>query len=289
MRHAPQIFNNIDMDSVRTSSLFHYTDMNALKRILLDGLVPNYCSEDLSVDGTEIVIGIPMICFCDIPLTRTSEFCSRYGNHAIGLSKDWAMRNGVNPILYAADNDVIISLSFYRNYEMMLLRQVRNAGGNPHSLRIELTNPNSVNNIVPFVNHHIAQAANRKLFGYVKRYESEWQGKPLVNYIENEWRYVVDDIDNTLWFWNKDDYMNWRGDVNEKKPVPNDELKARKLTFRADDITHIIVQTEEQVLRMIRFISNLKQIGGIVDNVSDSDQKILISKIISQERISKDF
>ena len=44
---------------------------------------------------------------CDIPLTRTSEFCSRYGNHAIGLSKDWAMRNGVNPILYAADNDVI--------------------------------------------------------------------------------------------------------------------------------------------------------------------------------------
>ena len=41
------------MDSLRTSSLFHYTDFNGLKRILAGGLVPNYCSEDLTV-GEEV-------------------------------------------------------------------------------------------------------------------------------------------------------------------------------------------------------------------------------------------
>lgn len=101
------------MDSLRTSSLFHYTDFNGLKRILTGGLVPNYCSKDLTVGEREFVIGLPMVCFCDIPLTRTEEFTKRYGRHAIALSKEWAARNNINPILYAVDEDIIVSLRFY--------------------------------------------------------------------------------------------------------------------------------------------------------------------------------
>jgi hypothetical protein len=41
-----------------------------------------------------------MVSFCDIPLTRTQDFTKRYGNHAIGLTKEWALKNEVNPILY---------------------------------------------------------------------------------------------------------------------------------------------------------------------------------------------
>jgi len=41
-----------------------------------------------------------MVSFCDIPLTRTNDFRSRYGNHAIGLNKLWGMDKGINPVFY---------------------------------------------------------------------------------------------------------------------------------------------------------------------------------------------
>lgn len=278
------------MDSLRTSSLFHYTDFNGLKRILAGGLVPNYCSEDLTVGQEEFVIGLPMVCFCDIPLTRTEEFTKRYGRHAIALSKEWAARKGINPILYAVDEEIIISLRFYRSYEQMLRQQVVQAGGNPHSLSVNLNDPQSVNNIVPFINHNNAYAANRKLFGYLKRYESEWQGKPLVNYVENEWRFVVGESEQTPWFWNREDYMTWRGDVNGPKPTPGEALQTHRLTFEPADITHIILEKEDQVARMIDFIdsSRFTRVGGSAD-VTAADKKVLISRIISLERVAKDF
>ena len=278
------------MDSLRTSSLFHYTNFNGLKRILAEGLVPNYCSEDLTVGEREFVIGLPMVCFCDIPLTRTDEFTKRYGRHAIALSKEWAARNNINPILYAVDEDIIVSLRFYLNYEQTQLQQVVQAGGNPHSLNINLNNPESVNNIVPFINHNNAYAANRKLCGYLKRYESEWQGKPLVNYVENEWRFVVGESEQTPWFWNRADYMAWRGNVENPKPIPGENLMSHRLSFEAADVTHIIIEKEDQVARMIDFIDNSKftRVGGGTD-VTATDKKVLISRIISLERVAKDF
>lgn len=278
------------MESLRTSSLFHYTDFNSLKRILAGGLVPNYCSEDLTVGGRQFVIGLPMVCFCDIPLTRTAEFTKRYGRHAIALSKKWAAKKGINPVLYAVDDDIIVSLHFFLNYESTLLQQVIEAGGNPHSLNINLNDPRSVGNIVPFINHNNAAAANRKLLGYIKRYESEWQGKPLVNYVENEWRYVVGDSEQTRWFWNRADYMAWRGNLDEPKPIPGENLLSHCLTFEVDDVTHIILEKEEQVARMIDFIDSDKftRIGGYGE-ISTNDKTVLISRIISLERIAKDF
>ena len=279
------------MDTIRTSSLFHYTDYNTLKSILVDGLIPNYCLEDLSVEDIDFVLGIPMICFCDIPLTRTKDFCGQYGNFAIGLNKDWCFRNRVNPVFYASDSNIIISVRFYRNYEQSLRGIVKQAGGNIHSLNINLSDSNSVQNIVPFINLNNAYSANRALFGYLKRYESEWKGKPYVNYDENEWRYVVSESAQVSWFWKRDDYMNWRGDTNRRKPTPTESLQSQRLTFDVTDISHIIVQDEEQVARMIDFIDSnrLNQIGGNVTTPSEKDKKILISRIISQERIATDF
>ena len=96
--------------SSKTSSLFHFTeDLEVLKSIIRNGLIPNFCKEDLCYEDRKIIIGVPMVSFCDIPLTRTSEFKSRYGELAIGLSKDWAIRNQINPILYVNDTRVLIS------------------------------------------------------------------------------------------------------------------------------------------------------------------------------------
>jgi hypothetical protein len=124
----------------------------------------------------------------------------------------------------------------------------------------------------------------------LKRYESEWQGKPLVNYVENEWRFVVGESEQTPWFWNREDYMTWRGDVNGPKPTPGEALQTHRLTFEPADITHIILEKEDQVARMIDFIdsSRFTRVGGSAD-VTAADKKVLISRIISLERVAKDF
>lgn len=80
------------MANYRTSSLFHYTTFIGLKSILKLGIIPNFCKEDLTIDGNPLVITFPMVSFCDIPLTRTSEFTKRYSRHAIGLTKEWALK-----------------------------------------------------------------------------------------------------------------------------------------------------------------------------------------------------
>ncbi|KAA3145220.1 hypothetical protein F1988_02475 [Alistipes indistinctus] len=71
--------------------------------MLGEGIFPIFCREDLSHDKItrwNFILGIPMVSFCDIPLTRTNDFRSRYGNHAIGLNKLWGMDKGINPVFY---------------------------------------------------------------------------------------------------------------------------------------------------------------------------------------------
>lgn len=67
--------SNMSAPSYRTSSLFHFTKkLDVLKSILWTGIIPNFCKEDLSYEDRKRIIGVPMVSFCDIPLTRTSGF-----------------------------------------------------------------------------------------------------------------------------------------------------------------------------------------------------------------------
>ena len=62
------------MASFRTSSVFRFTkEFESLTKILKTGIIPNYCEEDLSFEGTDFVVGIPMASFCDIPIMLLDE------------------------------------------------------------------------------------------------------------------------------------------------------------------------------------------------------------------------
>lgn len=276
------------MPSYRTSSLFHFTkDPGVLLRILETGLVPNYCREDLSYFGRTVNVGVPMISFCDIPLTRTSMFKARYGDYAIGLSKEWALKKQINPILYVNDERILLSLGFLRNYYRTLDDEVKERGGSDNSIQINLFSQKSLDGIKAFVNRSNARDAVYSLMGYMKRYISKGpDGNDQSNYIENEWRYVVtgEGID---WKWTLDEYKKWRGKGD--KPEPPDALKAQKLSFNVGDITHIIVKTESEVHHFVDAILGMKNIGGLDGMLADDDRKLLLTKIISQEKIEKDF
>lgn len=156
----------------RTSSLFHYTSFDSLKKILRGGIIPNFCAEDFSYGNKEYVVGIPMVSFCDIPLMRADVFTERYGQYAIGLSKEWGINNEINPILYISNNDIIDSLKFYKNYEQHLRGQLNNLDGTG-GLHVDLSDEDSVNSIANFINHSNSVHANLNFFGYAKKYNGE--------------------------------------------------------------------------------------------------------------------
>ena len=71
------------------------------------------------------------------------------------------------------------------------------------------------------------------------------------------------------------------------KKLRNEE--AQRLTFNVEDITHIIVKTESEVHHFVDAILGMKNIGGLDGMLADDDRKLLLTKIISQEKIEKDF
>lgn len=277
------------MANYRTSSLFHYTTFNGLKSILKLGIIPNFCKEDLTLGGNPLVITFPMVSFCDIPLTRTSEFTKRYGRHAIGLTKEWALRNNINPILYIHNPEIISSLGFFRAYEVSLRGDLQRRGSDGEAINIDLHDPDSVSSIASLVNHVNARNANFVLLGYSKMYFGMYKGKRQCNYEENEWRYVVKEETGIEWKWDIDQYNAWRGDPNDSKPESNEFLKSKTLKFEINDISYIIVEQENQRNGIINYIAKLPRLCELDPILDENAKRNLYSKIISMERIGKDF
>ena len=93
--------------AISTNSIIHYTDgLKILELILKEGFKIKYCEEKLKLANGNSNAAHPMISFCDIPLSGSKQHFEAYGKYGIGLTKDWAVRNGVNPVLYIDHNSL---------------------------------------------------------------------------------------------------------------------------------------------------------------------------------------
>jgi len=154
----------------KSHTLFHFTqNKETMKLILKNGFWPRYCLEDIRwINMQADYMAFPMVCFCDIPLSRISEHVNFYGNYGLGMTKEWANANGLNPIMYlASDNN--------------LMKQIRslNEHANKHSESSDV---------------ELAKKSMRYLYMHIKPSD----GNMLVDghsvskefYQESEWRYV---------------------------------------------------------------------------------------------------
>lgn len=276
------------MSSFRTSSVFKFTkDFELLKKILKNGIIPNYCEEDLSFDSTEFCVGIPVSCFCDIPITLLDEHNSRYGNYGIALSKEWALKNGLSPIMYIANPDVLRSVYYHFSLNQLTINY----------LQEELNKKQSRHNLAAlylgYANLKKAQyehAVNTHIIGFLKKYQGEYRNKPINNYEENEWRFLVPDKDGTEWFWSRENYQTWRfpnGNKSADKPNPSEALKMYTLRYTSEDISYLLVKDDEFKSRLIDYIKRLATIGG--NTVTEDNRFDLISKIITLDQVKRDF
>jgi len=87
--------------AISSNTLFHFTKTKEnLLGILQDTFHPRYCLEKFGVGDMETEAAIPMVSFCDIPLSQIKNHLKIYGRYGLGLSKRWAKKRGLNPVLY---------------------------------------------------------------------------------------------------------------------------------------------------------------------------------------------
>lgn len=243
----------------RSSALFHYTkDINTLQNILKYGFYPFYCLEQLPFGGTNPEIAFPMVCFCDIPISRISEHLRFYGTYGLAMDKNnWGIGHKINPILYISDNS-----GLSKSIEMTIKGAKK--------LKEEYNEDQYLKNI-----RHIC-AYIKKINGKAKALDGEYKDKNF--YLENEWRYVPKSLKIRPYL-KKEEYDNPKI-LSDNNKIAN---KEGCIAIHPNDIRYIVVETDWDVDDLIKFIENE------LTDCSDDRKKQLISRILPMEFILQDI
>lgn len=242
----------------KSHTLFHFTkSIDTLKLVLKNGFWPRYCLEDISYlgFGEESFVAYPMVCFCDIPLSRVDEHVKFYGEYGVGLTKEWALSNGLTPIQYVSQNSKI-PMTYKDLAELLDTEDTtqRDAGWK----------------------------ALRYLLAHAKPIEGSMVvAKELVDkefHQESEWRFIAEHRE-VRDFIQKENY----DDELKLSNLNNDTRINCMLKFSPKDIKYIFVKYDSDIPNIINFIQS------DLDHYPSSDVKILLSRVTSLESISHDL
>lgn len=279
------------MNTIKASSLFHFTKgrVKAIKGILLNGFRLSYCME--SYPG-QLIVGIPMICFCDIPLMRTVKHRKEYGNYAIGVSKDaFRLKHFIdlNPVLYR--NSIMMEKVTEYAIERMSYYTDEFKKMQGSIVEDNFDKISKGEKVLPFGNDEqqdilMSTYFQRHLYQSQIAYTKPYKEETNCYYDESEWRIVGDDMGETKWVWNvnKDSKEGVRKKENQRL------WKKTGIYYGINslsDISYIIVSTEKQVQQLVSFVKNTNKFMGI--NVTRDEKDLLLTKITSFERIKKDY
>lgn len=281
------------MNPINASSLLHFTNsMDALKGILEKGFRFSYCCEKVSAtinmnelhpEGANFFrpsphinshIAIPMICFCDIPLTRAKLHSDTYGKFIVGVDKDMAITvfgDNINPVMYRTSQTIGLAL---------------------HDLSVIKA---TIDNVDGCYNY---KRSLNQLIGNTKPYNGTVNRKDYCFYNEREWRILIpfDYSEDTKWYWNlsEEEFAVKKDEIN--KILHSSEYAYRGFTTDIDNeedfmqfITHIVVDTEANIPELVEFILNEEQPLFGYPKVSKRIRNFLVSRITSFERIEKDY
>lgn len=246
--------------AISTNSIIHYTkSFDILSLILKEGFRIKYCAEVLLLGkkGSSLAAH-PMISFCDIPLSSSSQHFEAYGKYGLGLSKEWAVRNGINPVLYI-DRNSLIADSIYS-----LIKDRRKTNSN-----LTVKQKREILQIKSYAKNYS---------GTLKR-----TGKPDKKnynfYNEREWRLIPpkDKINNKPFSISLKAY-------NNNKEKYNKELLDCRYEFKIQDISYIIVEKTEEIPQIVKILRQLHY-----EQYSGKELDILLSKVCSTEQILSDY
>lgn len=244
-------------------SLFHFTkNKRDLFGILENGFKLSYAREEILTENENISVRIPMVSFCDLKLSEIKDHIKSYGNYGIGLKKEWARKQGLNPVWYLSME------SPQCKTVLSLLKKIEN--------KYE-------NNKIDMIPEGIS-SSSYSLLNYIKNYEGplKRENKEIKKTYrfadEREWRYCL-----PANYSNPNFKINKFGGIEratEDKMVLNKRIESLRLDFNPDDISYIIVKNNNDVTSLYQHMEK---------NSSFIDPKFLQSRILTSDQIKNDF
>jgi len=251
--------------SLYPTTLFHFTSRRSLYEILRTTFKVSYAREKIIGPTNHREFAVPMVSFCDLKLSEL-KFFLKYGKFGIGLTKDWANRNGLTPVMY-----------INRHADLMdkLIAGIRDI----YEHLGVVDNPEQFNAL------NTAYLNVMNTYRYIKNYEGElWRKGKLKdkNYRfadEREWRYVPNlDTEGVLPFVGIDKIK-----TSQQKSGYNAKVAHIRLSFQPDDIKYLVVEKDADISELITTLHRAK------NRFNEEIRNRLASRIMTVEQIQKDI
>lgn len=245
--------------ALSSNSLIHFTKTEeSLYGIIREGFKVKYCKETLDLYGRDDVVHVPMVSFCDIPFSQIKNHIDDYGPYGIGLSKSWALKMRLNPVLYIQSNSALAN-SYYKMME--ILHEKEKEG----------------------VLDREARRAGTEIVRYVKKYEGILEragAEPRLYRFsdEREWRYVPEADESYPMVLVPHQFKELTA---ERANAP---LRDMRLKFDVDDINYLVIRDDRDIKGLIAHLRDV-----LSDRGTTAQIERLFTRIITQDQISGDF
>lgn len=241
-------------ETLSSNTLFNFIDKQSYFFDKLEyGFAPRFNLEklNLSLSSKKENVAFPMVCFCDVPMSKLKDHIYAYGKYGIGLTKEWGINNGLNPLMYISSH---IS-SVIKHLDIL-------------------------NNELKKIDNSELQSQFYYLLRYLKLYKGKQNNKEKLFYDEKEWRYLpqLEDSDEIGFFLKEEMYNN-----SVKKEKANSKLKKYTLNFSPDDIKFLVVPERKNVdslTKKLKMIPRFQDERVLVNT---------LSKVITVKEIVEDF
>lgn len=253
------------MPSLYPEILFHFTDKQGLWGILADTFKISYSRECISGKNDKKRFAVPIVSFCDLRLSELREHMKKYGKYGIGMSKEWAISKGLNPVIYVSNGSHLIS-SFFPAIDK--LYNITTATTD-HNISTELAN---------------AYMSILHTLSYFKNYQGDLKRDftPTISRYrfadEREWRYVPNPDGSFNPFLNIEKVKS-----SEDKKLENSKIAHLKLNFTPEDIKYLIVEKDDERIELIKHLEAVK--GRFNEDI----RRRLASRILTADQIEKDI
>ncbi|MEE6450514.1 abortive infection system antitoxin AbiGi family protein [Gottfriedia acidiceleris] len=269
LTQKPEIKQNVSYIRPEQSAnvLFKFmSKLDYLKQILLNkAIMPRYYEEKIDYLYLDEIqkIAFPMSCFCDIHLTKLVPHMGNYGSYGIGLSKEWGIKQGIQPIHYINENSDLrhdFSEIFANVFKMSEEDREKNVHYNNYLLH-------QLFYMKPIDGQMITNEQ------YVTRNfhdEKEWRFIPSFEGINTELPLVIPQE-----LMNPKSYNSYSMGISQQSEL--------WLKFELNAIKHLIVSDQNDRKELIDFLIE-NQIGE-----SDDERYILFSKILVFNEMREDW
>lgn len=255
------------MQSLHPDILFHFTSKASLFEILRTTFKVSYAREKIIGPTQRREFGVPMVSFCDLKLSELKKMIDdNYGQFGIGLSKEWANRNGLNPVMY---------ISKHCNLTDGLINGIDGIYRHLNTLTSNFDEITALGQ--SYLNI-------MDIYRYIKNYDGELQraNQPLnENYRfadDREWRYVPNINSHITPF-----VQITKIRTRAEKDTLNATIDHLRLSFQPEDIKYLVVEKDEERIELINHLEIAKE------KFDEITRRRLASRILTIDQILNDI